>query len=786
MRKLLLSLLLLVVFSPLALRADEVIVGNGSSSSNAVPFNNMKTDSYTQSVYPMGEIGGAKAITAVAFSCNTPAKMVTSNVKIYVGETEEASCSDWLTGLTLVYEGTNVTLGGKDWVDFSFNTTYNYSGTKNLVIAVSTSGTTADQVTMMTLKWNTVTEYDYTRTLVNSVVSSEPAASPTSKAFRPIIKLTVADEEGGDDETEEPEEEPIIPTLNAPVVSATATSATTIELSWEAVADSALYQIYIGEEWIGSTYNTSFVVNNCPSAMETCCTVVATKGDVKSEPSAPACATTPAEEQQPEDQPTLTIPAAPVALTAEATSDTTILLTWKSVETAESYNVYFHQNETAIATSVIDTTYVVKGLEAETIYNFVVTATNAVGEGGISNMLTAKTLAATETPGGNEPGEGDDNEDPENPGGNEPETPGDEPETPADSVVLAAPVVVVDTVTETTVTLAWNVVENATSYNVYMDSALVASVADTTYTADSLTAETTYSFTVTAVADTLESEVSNVVEVTTLKAEEPGDEPEEPGDEPAEPTVPAAPVVEAYASGDTVHLSWNAVEGAINYQLYYGGKKFGEPFADTLLDVQVIEVGEYCFTITAINEIGESEHSNEACATIVLDPNLKVPAAPVLEARIENDSVVLTWNAVEGASYYNVYQSEKFLGSTGQLSVTLGLEVVGIYCFTVTAANLAGESEHSEEVCVTYGEGIEENTASFNIYPNPVNDKLYIETLTQTQTLTVEIYDMFGRQQSMVNGQQSMVIDVTDLNSGVYFVKVVTSEGETVKRFIKD
>ena len=83
------------------------------------------------------------------------------------------------------------------------------------------------------------------------------------------------------------------------------------------------------------------------------------------------------------------------------------------------------------------------------------------------------------------------------------------------------------------------------------------------------------------------------------------------------------------------------------------------------------------------------------------------------------------------------------------------------------------------------GTSLTEENISFNIYPNPVNDKLYIETLTQTQTLTVEICDIYGRQQSMVNGQQSTVIDVTNLNSGVYFVKVVTSEGETVKRFIK-
>ena len=100
----------------------------------------------------------------------------------------------------------------------------------------------------------------------------------------------------------------------------------------------------------------------------------------------------------------------------------------------------------------------------------------------------------------------------------EPEEPVD-PEQPADSVVLAAPVVVADTVTETTVTLVWNVVENATSYNVYMDTVLVKNVTDTVYTVTELTSDSTYNFTVTAVADTLESAASNVVTVTTLKSE---------------------------------------------------------------------------------------------------------------------------------------------------------------------------------------------------------------------------------------------------------------------------
>ena len=80
-------------------------------------------------------------------------------------------------------------------------------------------------------------------------------------------------------------------------------------------------------------------------------------------------------------------------------------------------------------------------------------------------------------------------------------------------------------------------------------------------------------------------------------------------------------------------------------------------------------------------------------------------------------------------------------------------------------------------------EGVEELEASFNIYPNPVSDMLFIETEVEVEEVVV--YDVYGRQQSMVNGQQSTVIDVSNLNSGVYFVKVVTSEGEAVKRFIK-
>ena len=83
------------------------------------------------------------------------------------------------------------------------------------------------------------------------------------------------------------------------------------------------------------------------------------------------------------------------------------------------------------------------------------------------------------------------------------------------------------------------------------------------------------------------------------------------------------------------------------------------------------------------------------------------------------------------------------------------------------------------------GEGIEEVTSSINMYPNPVNDKLYIEAEMEVEEVVV--YDVFGRPQDhkTTRLQGNLVVDVANLNSGIYFVKVVTENGETVKRILK-
>ena len=78
--------------------------------------------------------------------------------------------------------------------------------------------------------------------------------------------------------------------------------------------------------------------------------------------------------------------------------------------------------------------------------------------------------------------------------------------------------------------------------------------------------------------------------------------------------------------------------------------------------------------------------------------------------------------------------------------------------------------------------GIEENNnISFSLYPNPAQDVLYIESYEQIET--IKIYSLQGR---LVKEVSSTSLDVSQLNTGLYFVQI-NFEGKTItKKFIKE
>ncbi len=160
----------------------------------------------------------------------------------------------------------------------------------------------------------------------------------------------------------------------------------------------------------------------------------------------------------------------------------------------------------------------------------------------------------------------------------------------------------------------------------------------------------------------------------------------------------------------------------------------------------------------------------------------------------EDPKLKLTWDAPEGNtpdSYY-IYIDGKciktdfkeltFIDHASALNVYDGrthyIEIVAIYSGHRSSVSLIGEINDVVNIKEI------KDYQDINIYPNPTNDRLYIETENEIEDVVV--YDIYGRRQqlSVISGQPS-VIDVADLKSGIYFVKINTNEGNIVKRIIK-
>jgi fibronectin type 3 domain-containing protein len=240
-------------------------------------------------------------------------------------------------------------------------------------------------------------------------------------------------------------------------------------------------------------------------------------------------------------------PVAPTASPAPPTGVSTtpgdgqVTLTWASQADAASYNVYWSTSSgvsPAHGTKVPDVTapYVQSGLVNGNAYYYVVTAVNALGESGPSTQAVGSPAAPTAVP--------------------------------------AAPTGVAATAGESQVTISWDSVSDATSYNIYWSTS--SGVAPATgarlptntasYVQAALIDGTTHYYVVTAVNALGEGAPSAQVSAT-----------------PAPATAsPAAPMgVTAVAGDGQVTISWDVVAGATSYNIYWSTTSSVTPLTGT-------------------------------------------------------------------------------------------------------------------------------------------------------------------------------------------------------------
>ncbi len=176
-----------------------------------------------------------------------------------------------------------------------------------------------------------------------------------------------------------------------------------------------------------------------------------------------------------------------------------------------------------------------------------------------------------------------------------------------------------------------------------------------------------------------------------------------------------------------------------------------------------------------------------------------VGAPERLEATEVNDTtVLLAWTPVAGSLGYGIMVYGEPLGLVSNADTSAYATVVPEveYCFTIVSIlqiddlNYPTEwSEPSEAACITTGSdelALEELASSFSVYPNPVGSELFLATELRVEE--VSIYDIYGRQTTVCGLQTTDFvhsINVSELNSGIYFVNIKTENGNVVKRFVK-
>ena len=144
-KKLILFLMVLLFGSTSFLRADEVVIGDGTATSYYVPFNSLWGYSFVEQVYLADEIGMAGTINSISFNMRETDAAFTSEFDIFmknVERTQFANGTDFepVVAGDIVYSGSLTFQPG--WTTITLDTPFAYDGTSNLMVGVheKTSG----------------------------------------------------------------------------------------------------------------------------------------------------------------------------------------------------------------------------------------------------------------------------------------------------------------------------------------------------------------------------------------------------------------------------------------------------------------------------------------------------------------------------------------------------------------------------------------------------------------------------------------------------------------------
>ena len=150
------------------------------------------------------------------------------------------------------------------------------------------------------------------------------------------------------------------------------------------------------------------------------------------------------------------------------------------------------------------------------------------------------------------------------------------------------------------------------------------------------------------------------------------------------------------------------------------------------------------------------------------------------------DTIIWTWGSgthnLRATSGTESFDSGYFTGAGNTFTYTFNQVGSTEYVCDPHAGNMYGTVTVTSSTA-----GISENKLlSFEMYPNPVSDKLNIQLPSGSEKAEVSIFDYTGRLvSSKTISSNDTSIDVQSISNGIYIIRVASNTKIGVQRFIK-
>lgn len=266
------------------------------------------------------------------------------------------------------------------------------------------------------------------------------------------------------------------------------------------------------------------------------------------------------------------------------------------------------------------------------------------------------------------------------------------------------------------------------------------------------------------------------------------------------------PIVDAeFGAGDSYVIyernSWMAapynemdLDGAFEDDFNYRSPSFSAPYSKNFVIADTVTLTEWWILIKAGSSNGDGvatpniEYLFDEISLMDLGIDVEAPSDP---SNLAAEGSTLTWDASTdniGVFTYTLYDGDAEVATIAALAegntYTFSDLAEGAHTLGVVAADQSGNESAMVTIDVDIVISVEDNQIDyFTLYPNPSTGIVNIHTNTSA-VATLEVYNMTGRLIMSEDFTKDYRLDLSDANSGLYFIYLKTEEGVQVEKLI--